>query len=221
MRRRSHPLTLHQVIAWLVAFFVVIVGGMRAAQGSAPASLAALFTNPDGAPCIRPCLLGIRPNDTPLREALRLVSAHPLTRALSHEISESSALFTGPGFEIILSVTNDRLMTVAVAIQPPHMPDDPTSPLYRLALGDVLSVLGPTPQVQISWVRGQVMLIYPSDWLYVTTFATTGQEERLHVEDRIAMLLFTAFGEPITLDGYDWLGFTSAARYLSQMGRAP
>lgn len=41
-----------------------------------------LFTNPDGTPCERPCLFGIRPEKTNREEAIELFKAHPLTSNL-------------------------------------------------------------------------------------------------------------------------------------------
>src|SRR5258708_10787059 len=52
--------------------------------GSAQASpLAALFSFPDGTPCKKPCLFGIRAGETRLIDAVQMLQTHPLTRNLT------------------------------------------------------------------------------------------------------------------------------------------
>ena len=74
-------------IALLAALLVVgLSAAVTAAQwigtGQPATGFAALFTNPDGSPCIMPCMLGLRPGETTKAAALRLLATHPATKRL-------------------------------------------------------------------------------------------------------------------------------------------
>lgn len=194
-----------------------LVVGLRAINARALTPLAQLFTYPNGAPCPRPCLLGIQPNQTSYQTALRYISQHPLTRGFAREISESGAFLSGTGVEITLGATNGKLIHIFILIQPPH--PDSAGVFADLSLGELLNALGPPQGALASSVRGQVMLVYPADWLTATTFAAPGDEERLRPTDRIALLAFTAFGEPLRMEHGRWLGFSALDRYFSEADR--
>ena len=66
-----------------------------------PLSRDLLYTNPNGTPCIRPCLLGIRPGETSQAEAVALLRAHPLTHAMLLNIEGD--IFHDDGLGIILN----------------------------------------------------------------------------------------------------------------------
>src|SRR5260221_2458504 len=69
----------------LIPFLVTTVSvyATRMIGGLHPSPAAMLFTNPDGSPCKLPCLFGVRPGETTVEEALRLLVAHPLTHSFA------------------------------------------------------------------------------------------------------------------------------------------
>src|SRR5689334_6507113 len=62
----------------LIATFAAAIFVARRISSTQPSPLAVLFTNPDGTPCERPCLFGIRPGKTTRAEAIRLLKANPI-----------------------------------------------------------------------------------------------------------------------------------------------
>ncbi len=65
-------LTLLLIVICAAAIFAArLIGSTR------PNPLAILFTNPDGTPCQRPCLLGVRPGVTKYEDAVAILRTHP------------------------------------------------------------------------------------------------------------------------------------------------
>jgi hypothetical protein len=62
----------------LIGSFAAFLVTLRLVGASQPDPIAVLFTNPDGTPCKMPCLLGVRPEDMTVGEALQILRAHPL-----------------------------------------------------------------------------------------------------------------------------------------------
>src|SRR5258707_6005019 len=60
----------------------------------------AFCSNPDGTPCKRPCLLGVRPGETSYEEALALLRAHPLTQ--DYHVDSRHGILHGPEANVIL-----------------------------------------------------------------------------------------------------------------------
>ncbi len=53
----------------LIVLSGIMAAGARLVGSVRPLSLAVLFTNPNGSPCQRPCLFGVRPGMKPTDEA--------------------------------------------------------------------------------------------------------------------------------------------------------
>ncbi len=82
-----------------------------------PLSSAVLFTNPDGTPCARPCLLGIRPGETSRAEALAILRAHPLTRSLDPNLEGD--IFHDQAIGLILIFNcQEQVSTIRLAEHP-------------------------------------------------------------------------------------------------------
>lgn len=60
----------------LLIMFIAMIFAARVTGSTQPSPLTALFTNPDGTRCERPCLFGIRPGQMTIDEAIALVKAH-------------------------------------------------------------------------------------------------------------------------------------------------
>ncbi len=89
---------LTMILAVISASAVAVIWWMGHAQ---PLSRDLLFTNPDGTPCTQPCLLGIRPGGTSQADAVAILRAHPLTRAMALNIEGD--IFHDEGLGIILN----------------------------------------------------------------------------------------------------------------------
>jgi len=108
MRRLGKPILALLVINMILIIMFKFVGTTRQDP------LMPLFTNPDGTPCQMPCLLGIQPGKTTLKEAIALVKLHPLTSSLrlfvgdfssipSHfSYEHSSVLFVGKAEQVVV-----------------------------------------------------------------------------------------------------------------------
>src|SRR5260221_14186415 len=83
--------------------------GIAWAVGHAqPATTIVLFTNPDGTPCERPCLFGIRVGKTSYTRAIDLLRLHPFTYRFEPNIEGN--ILRGESMNIILSLDDkDRI----------------------------------------------------------------------------------------------------------------
>lgn len=75
---RSFYLIAGILFIGMIGLLVPVRGG--GALVSLP--LTALFSNTDGSPCIRPCLLGIRPRQMTFRTAVTILQNHPLVASV-------------------------------------------------------------------------------------------------------------------------------------------
>lgn len=66
------------IVFGLCAVLTLALLAVRVGSVAAKPIMEHLFTNPDGTPCERPCLLGIRPNRMSFRAAYAILQRHPL-----------------------------------------------------------------------------------------------------------------------------------------------
>jgi len=71
-----------KLIHLLFAIFLLTILAAKLIGHSTPDPVLALFTNPDGSRCQMPCLLGIRPGETTVSDAITIIKEHPLTSIL-------------------------------------------------------------------------------------------------------------------------------------------
>src|SRR5205085_11210708 len=69
---------LRRVILILLIAFAAAILSVHLAASRQGSVVGMLFTNPDGSPCERDCLFGIRPGITTHEEAIALLNRHPL-----------------------------------------------------------------------------------------------------------------------------------------------
>src|SRR5712692_773168 len=89
----------YRAVLVLLLIFASVTLAMRMIGGARAAAFATVFTNPDGSPCQRPCLFGIRPGKTTAEEAVALLKSHPFLRdypVLSEDPFIAGNLQTGP-----------------------------------------------------------------------------------------------------------------------------
>src|SRR5260221_9359246 len=151
----------------LIPFLVTTVSvyATRMIGGLHPSSAAVLFTNPDGSPCKLPCLFGIRPGETTVEEALRLLKTHPLTHSFAIT-SKSPLTLEGPvpgSSNVVFSVTPGGLVDVVIlsANVLPRAPGTPPPAFLpeTASIGDFLSIFG-TPEMITGYRRGSTRVDY-------------------------------------------------------------
>src|SRR5215467_16109656 len=96
------------------------MGASRYVGESRRGSFMLLFTNPDGSPCQRPCLLGIRPGDMTFDATVALLKVHPVTRDLQFQaINYRMNLFNGRGLTVtILKTPGGKVASIGVQFFP-------------------------------------------------------------------------------------------------------
>jgi hypothetical protein len=80
-------------IAQLALVLVAILGvavGIVSMPRSRSFPMLDVFTNPDGTACILPCLFGVRPGETLYKQALKVLSSHPMTRNFKVDIEHGN-----------------------------------------------------------------------------------------------------------------------------------
>jgi hypothetical protein len=147
-------------LAWwmLMSIFGCAVGILLAhgAGSTRLPSLSAVFTTPDGAPCVRPCLFGVQPGTTSVEEAATLLINHPVTRDFDL-VSRQPFRMEGHADRIIMVSFNGAEdgkvdeITMSIYVRygsvvgevPHQLPDSG-------ALGDILSTFGTPDFIQIT-----------------------------------------------------------------------
>src|SRR5258708_37549648 len=64
-------------LLWLTAIALLVLGQMSIHPKSTQALRKAIFTNPDGSSCEKPCLFGVIPGQTTVEEGTTILQAHP------------------------------------------------------------------------------------------------------------------------------------------------
>ncbi len=155
-----------RLVCGLLFILVTVLVGVRLMGSTHLGKVAALFTNPDGSPCQRPCLFGIRTAETTKAQAVILLKSHPLTRNLT---LDNTALFEmssqgSPAMRVSFDTTSDGLVDW-VSLYVPASPMNPAPKLVDslaepVSLGDILAEAG-GPE----WLGTQ----YGHDYLHIPT----------------------------------------------------
>jgi hypothetical protein len=191
----------------LILTSAIVFGGVQLSAKMQPSHLAMLFTNPDGTPCKRPCLFGIRPGETPYEPAIRLLQTHPLTR--SFESDTDRGVFSGQGISIIVFLSDSNLVSRIDLIRTSDSAD-----VSWGTLGEVVAVLGPPQLVGVD--AGSTRTYYLADSMMF--FHSPGVADRVSVDERFDCLL--VYGHRFELPDQflaSWQGFSSFQRYHTHM----
>jgi hypothetical protein len=203
----------------LVTVLALVVGAVRAGGEPQAASVSALFTNPDGSPCKRPCLLGVRPGETTLEAAYNLLKSHPLTRDFGDWSQRTGSTVARIRLNTVLTVLQDHDGIVSVISL--RFDGGADSRLADISLGDVINVLGPPGFLQPSGQNERVLrLYYPSErMVLISQVNERGDGKQLSATAPLMYLslcapdwFFSVWRSPM-LSAIRWHGFTSAQRY--------
>jgi len=156
-------LTLLLIVACAAAIFAAhLIGGTR------PNPLAILFTNPDGTPCQRPCLLGVRPGVTKYEDAVTLIRKHPFTaRFQKYRIINTASCISPENDAIVLSICRgDSNNVILVSVFWLDAVDKLPVP-YSITTGDIVSTLG--VPAGIAHPPSSTVFYYPQGFLISTS----------------------------------------------------
>lgn len=206
----------------LIAVWALAILGARLFGGWIPSSssFAILFTNPDGSPCERPCILGVRPGQTAYTDAVRLFQAHPFTRTLETVASpgRNGIVFQTPdGKSLTVGISQDTkgiVSLIDLELEPP----DPGHFPFKSTLGEAILALGIPDGVQIT-SDGNGRRISNAFYTYDTANyleITTQRSQLQHVQMNDSFLWLLLRDEALSRgpDMQNWLGFSTPLRYL-------
>jgi hypothetical protein len=228
--RKINILTIAVIVALI--FCATIVRLVGAAQ---PTPFSALFSNADGTPCQRPCMLGLRPGVTDFYAADFALTQHPFIKGrfkrYADRTSRDLVEYVTTNLRIAISKDGQgRLASISLEFDPRLRSRAPNveSPLQAITFGEVVGLLG-GPTLVMSQ-RGfvtvnpadRIWMYYRNDWLVIIN-GVTGVE-RLDMADQSLIFLLLA---PNTYDGVwrnistspdfrRWIGFTAFRYYARQ-----
>lgn len=204
---------------------------VRAAGAGRP-SLPPIFTNPDGTPCDRPCLFGIRPGETRSIRAVDLIRQHPTT----HLLRQRARDVFSPGYDfygrnIVVSLFTDssgRVYRVAVVASnwmgTSAGVDSTPTPLAGLRLGNLIDVFGlPESAAGTGAGRGIAPAVFDGA-RPIIVMAGMGPDgiERMNLEQPITLLSMYARdyfdAAAIWRSLVPWGGFADLRRYARRGG---
>jgi hypothetical protein len=228
--RKVNILTIALIVSLsLCATIVRLVG---AAQ---PTPFSALFSNADGTPCQRPCMLGLRPGVTNFYAADYLLTQHPFIQGRFTRYADRTSrdLVEYVARNLRIAIAKDgqgTLASITLDFDPRLRSRAPNveSPLQAITFGEVVGLLG-APTLVMSQ-RGfvtvnpadRIWMYYRNDWMVIIN--GVAGVERLDMADQSLMLLLLA---PTTFDGVwrnistssdfrRWIGFTAFKFYARQ-----
>jgi len=166
----------------LITTCAALILTTRLVGRSQPNPLAVLFTNAAGSPCDHPCLLGVRPGETTVDEAMVLVRQHPLVQSIS-----APELVSAVSFGIILQKTDlivaldkdDQNRVGRIRLYGKNGLPAGSSFTDKPVIGDVLAWLGAPSTTRIIAInqppiKYSAYFFYERQRLYVVGRATTG-----------------------------------------------
>jgi len=201
----------------LFVVLCVVIGGVqligRTQRAGPDTSVETLFTNPDGTPCQRPCLFGVRPGETSYQTAIKLLQQHPFTSHFKPDIDKPDiewGVFSGYGMSVILFVNREHVVSRVDLV---HTSDN--APGSWASLGEVVTVLGPPEEVGVD--NDSVRSYYPAASMIF--FHSGNSHGYVNAEDRFDCLFVFAFPSKTLQEpnATTWRGFTSTQRYRDAM----
>ena len=114
---------LFRLMLVLIAVHVVLISVAHLVTRDQHPSFLDLFTKPDGTPCEQPCLLGIRPGETSMDEALTLLQRHWLLSDVQtvkgsyglHVLATAKGEYSGKHFLIWLGESFEEQTPLQIA----------------------------------------------------------------------------------------------------------
>lgn len=207
----------------------IVLTGIRAASSSAPNGFALLFTSPDGAPCERPCLFGVRPGHTGFDDALLILARHPLLKGFRMIDNPARKGVQLIGADLCIGFARDdagRVAGIDIQVERPRsaclgVPRPPgslsQSALTFAGLGDVIKTLGQPDEFQLG-VNGLgtiTRMVYRADRLEILNVRPVLYRVRRY--DPFVLLYMHADATISTPVKGHWRGFTTLRRYVSSL----
>jgi len=181
---------LSLIVLAVVTLFVTVGRWLGYTQSP---NLALLFTYPDGTPCQRPCLFGIRPGQSSYAQAVALLQFHPLTHGFSSPGMRN--VFSTRFLAVIVSLDgDDRVSRITL------MSATDASPVAEITTyGQMIDHLGVPTQVKAG--GGQLWSYYPSAHM---VFTHRGEPDHLTFhEPFVAMSVYETMPEPSSIAAPD------------------
>lgn len=220
-------LALLLIVACTALIFAAqMIGSVR------PNPLSGLFTNADGTPCERPCLLGVRPGETTMGKAVALIRQHPLVRstgALEAVRAPTSGLILHNAALVVSLDKDDRDRVGRIRLYGPNGLPSGDTPAHRIIMGDTLAWLGTPSTTRIITanqppIKYSVQLFYEQQQLYVVGRITTGSSllrlDTGGLLEAIGLYEDAWFSGPFAYEQSKadvWQGFTDSHHYSIQI----
>ncbi len=140
----------------LIGVLTLTILGIRWGNGGRDTSrFSLLFTNPDGSPCQRPCLVGVRTEGMTFDQVRSVLDSHPVLQGRNFSGGISAAYTVG-----------DLISDVDISYGYGSVP----SALYTF--GEVINLLGAPSHATFNAATGCVNLYFASDQLVISNWAT-------------------------------------------------
>jgi hypothetical protein len=199
----------------VMSLFLAAIVGVRTVSAAQKSPIVALFSTPDGSPCVQPCMFGVRPGETLFNDAVQLLKQHPLLVGFEDQITLGDsglqyATFGKNRVEIYLEEDNDdRVLFIRLELFPPGLVISPFS------FGDLVLFFGVPEYVSV----GNYQVAEIGYHYFHLNYARPGTHT-MSVNDQFERLFVRAFplDEPSRL-GVPWQGFTTIARYARSTKR--
>lgn len=199
-------LTLLLIVTCAAAIFTThLIGGTR------PNPLAILFTNPDGTPCQRPCLLGVGPGETKYEDAVALLRTHPFMLQFDQREENAANGLAFSGHKILVILQGKPTNSVSSSVSSLLISFlSPTNTLYSFARsGDLIDILDkPTSFMLSDNLECEAWYIYMDDGIMASTSST-----KYPYIDKDEWLAFISLSEKNTFSSFippdriSWNGF--------------
>jgi hypothetical protein len=140
------PLRRFTFILVAGVFVCIFAIAMLRAMGRAqPIGIDGWFTNPDGSPCVMPCLFGIRPGVTPFQDVEKLLTVHPVLHRSDVQLtlSELGAQFVTATYSLDISWYGSDIVShiIVTAARPERL-------IKAATVGDILATFDPPELVE-------------------------------------------------------------------------
>lgn len=214
-----------------IAIILTLAGVLWAARqiGAAqpvPPMLSVLFTNPDGSPCERPCMFGVRPGKMTRAEAEAILKSHPALRNLRFQTGNGNTFTYLVGDTITVALHYDVSFIGAIFEVSPlrGLPAVSATLRQRASLGDTVTILGAPDYLQADGPgynysrNGIVIAYYLSGQMQAIYKRTPG----LSINADSPLIDLIVYAAPPNIQGRDfgidmipvpWRGFSAVSRY--------
>lgn len=208
---------IYRLILFLLCILAMTIVAWQLIGGTRPnSSLAAVMTGPDGTACNNPCLFGVLPGKTSLKEVLQILHSHPLTRDAKW-LNDNSLQLNGPEAYVAFSLTDDGVVDSITLADNLHDTGIPVhgSLADSITLGDLISAFG-APTVELPGSDYFVVEFVP---VAITAASARPRDftTRIQADTPLSMVMLYVFGpcpsSRVISEAHPWMGFRTIERY--------